>query len=294
MRGISALHASHDSHLTLQSGRQRKIRCIWSEGADGCQNCEARGRTCISQVYATGSSDPVKLTSRERIAHLESTVDHLWASLREVEGRVGIDSLGERVQRDETQGGPDAGDGDGDESSDSGATEMSPPNPPAHLRQLFDSGLLGSPHAEYIASRGDKGFHSTSSLNRARKALQQLLPSKEDVAVTEKHVETWMALLRTLFPSSSIFGTGSSMLAQYDHMRDAAADPVGLGNYLLSLAMTVQYLPAVDLRRVSRSISDGPQFVSRVSDTVEQTIILNDFLFGTLEGLEMGLTFLRL
>src|ERR1700742_2826005 len=78
--------------LTVITGRQRKIRCTWSnEKAKSCQNCEARGRLCVPQIFGTSVSDTVKLTAGQRLRYLENNIENLWTSVRNLESKTGID-----------------------------------------------------------------------------------------------------------------------------------------------------------------------------------------------------------
>ena len=280
-------------------GRHRKIRCAWaSEGAETCESCLARGRTCELQVHMMPTADSVTATSRGRIGHLESDVSSLWTAVHNLEARLGYVSS-ETITPPQPPSHTEIADGrhdkpsdDDDSDSDSNASDLTPTSPPTHLLQLFDNGLLGS--SGYGSSVNPS--HHASSLHKAHgiSALRGLMPSREDMLTITAHASSWLSLYNAIFPMINFTKTSDEMLSQYDKLQDPKADPVSIAALLLSVAITVQQAPDDTTGRAAESIRDASSFVKDVSDSVERIVILDDALAGSLEGIETTLLFLRL
>lgn len=110
----------------------------------------------------------------------------------------------------------------------------------------------------------------------------------------EPHILLWINMLKHIFPSSLIFGTGMDMAAHYDEMVTRDVHPTKLANYLLPIAICVLHVPPETIRREMSSIRDPTIYVKQVSDAVERAVFNDDAMLGTLEGLEVGLMYLRL
>lgn len=240
------------------------------------------------------TSDTVAVTSRARIGHLESDVSGLWTAVRNLEAKLGCVPT-EAVSRPqlpsptEVEGGPD--DKQSPDDSDSNTSDLSPSNPPSHLLQLFDNGLLGSyGDGSATPSRHAIGLHKRPG----RSALRRLMPSRGDMLTVTAHASSWLALHNTLFPMANLTKTADEMLSQYDKLQDPDADPVAIAALLLSVAITVQQAPDDTAGRAAESIRDASSFIKDISDTVERIVISDDALAGSLEGIETTLLFLKL
>lgn len=281
--------------LTCCTGRHRKVRCVWpSDGPETCESCLARGRTCELQVHMIPTSEAIEGTSRARLGHLESDVAGLWAAVRNLEAKLGCVSTEaapplQSPSQTENAGGPDNKSNDDD--SDSTASGSSLTNPPTHLLQLFDNGLLGSD--------GDGSafpLRHAPSMHKAHRssALRALLPSREDMLTITASASSWLSLYNALFPTINMIKTSDEMLSQYDKLQAPNADPVAIAALLLSIALTVQQAPEETAGRAAGSIRDASSFVKDVSDRIECIVISDDTLAGTLEGMETTLLFIRL
>lgn len=83
------------------------------------------------------------------------------------------------------------------------------------------------------------------------------------------------------------------MLAKYESVQDVQAHPCAVAVCLLAIAITVQQTPASVAPKL-KGIKDLQAFPREVSAVVEQTIVADNALGGTVEGLEATLLFLRL
>ncbi|QIW99895.1 hypothetical protein AMS68_005413 [Peltaster fructicola] len=272
--------------------RQRKIKCIWSETAPGqppaevCNNCEARGRPCVSQVYSSATTDAIRLTSRERIGKLEGMIQNLQASIQRLESRLSLEPLDEAPYSDVQPAASR------DEYSESEASDCSPVHAPAHLQQLFDNGLLGTPKPDPMSSPGKAS--SPGSFKAARRALQDLLPPKSDIAIMQKYVGIWVVMMQSVFPTSFVGESSLDMISRYEAMQSDDAHPTTLANYLCPLAITVLHVPENAVRDELKGLKDGQRYVRKVSDAIEQYIFGEDHMIASLAGLEMAIMFLRL
>jgi hypothetical protein len=175
--------------------------------------------------------------------------------------------------------------------------ELSASHQPTHLRQLFDNGLLGSQAADAVWE--DNGHRSARPatemyLTIARRQLQRLLPSREDVSAIAGFTFPWMSIYVAMFPRIRMQTTAEEMIGQYDELRSPTANPMSLANLLISLALTIRQIPANDVRSLSLGLRSVPRFVEEVSETVDRTIASNDMLAATLDGIETSLLFTRL
>lgn len=240
------------------------------------------------------TSDAVTLTSRARIQHLESDVSSLWTVVRNLETKLGCVPT-EAATRPQPQPQMENARGPqdklSDDDADSHASDLSPTNPPTHLLQLFDNGLLGSDgNASATPSRHAASLHKAQGSS----ALRGLMPSRENMLTITAHASSWLSLYFALFPVINLPRTSDEMLSQYDKLQDPNADPVAVAALLLSVAITVQQAPDDNADRAATSIKDASSFIKDVSDCVERIVVSDDALAGTLEGIETTLLFLRL
>jgi hypothetical protein len=245
----------------------------------------------------TPTSVTVGLASRARIARLEQDVSSLWTALHAVDAKFDCVPIGPSplpLALPQTQASNSSTTYDGRPavaSSDSDSSDLSPTNPPTHLLQLFDNGLLGThPDASNITPRHATASHKVHGVS----ALRELLPSREDMLTITAHAASWLSLYNSLFPMTSVTRSGDAMLSQYDSLNDPDAYPIAVSALLLAIALTVQVVPNEIFAGAVTSIKDAPSFIKNVSDTVERVVVLDDALAGTLDGIEATLLFLRL
>ena len=238
------------------------------------------------QVHVGRNSETTGITSRDRIRHLEDNVASLWSVVRELRSERGL-ANSEAPTHDGAQARQSAAD------SDSEASEMSPMNPPAHLQQLFDNEFLDSHGNDTMSSDIGSDKVSTAQLARARGRLQALMPPKEDVQAIFTPAAMWISLYNALFPAISMFTNAGELLARYESLQEPDANPVQIASLLISVAITVvQKPPEMTSRLVG--IKDTALYVRKVTTAVEEVLVSNDALAGTLEGIETTLLYIRL
>ncbi|KAK3710984.1 hypothetical protein LTR37_010005 [Vermiconidia calcicola] len=267
--------------------RRRKLRCIFEdESKHICRNCEARGRECVLQVLAGRNGESTGVTSRDRIGHLEQSVSSLWTVVRELRKEVGH-SPNEGAQSDEVPVEQSTADGESEVS------DNEPMNPPPHLQQLFDNEFLDSRGVDGLSSEASTDKASDAAIARARRRLQALLPSEDDLRAISEPAVRWMHLYNSMFPTMTSCTSGDEMLAQHHAMQDAAANPMNIAALLISIAITLVQRPSDALPRLS-GIKDSTKYVRQLSEAVEETIVHNDDLAGTITGIETTLLYIRL
>ena len=241
------------------------------------------------QVHAGRSSDSASFTSRDRIRQLEDNVSSLWAAVGELRGEASHDSVETAPQSNGSQSGM--------QTADSGSEmgDVSPSNPPSHLQQLFDNSFVDSRGNDDASPDIGSDKASSAFTVRARRRLQALMPTKNDVREISKLTGTWMFMYSSLFPAVSMPTSGSEMLSKYDALQHPDAHPVSIASLLLSVALTLQQQSnkASSPDNVT-GITDSSVFIRQVSDCVEEVLVNNDMLAGTFEGIEVTLLFVRL
>ena len=198
--------------------------------------------------------------------------------------------------RDLTEDGAD--DCMGTAESEFDGFELSASHQPTHLRQLFDNDLLGSQDRDDTTWE-ERDYRNARPavemyLTIARRQLQRLLPSREDVSAIAGFTFSWMSTYTAMFPRIRMQTTAEEMLAQYDELCSPNANPMSLANLLVSLALTIRQIPAEEVRTLAPGLRNVTRFVDEVSETVDRTIASNDTLAATLDGIETSLLFTRL
>lgn len=277
------------------TGRRRKVRCIRKpEDADTCRNCVDRGLKCVAQVFSSRPLQTPRLPSRQRVAHLESEVAVLRKAVREIQSKLGVQTL----DTPENLPVPSAASPGEDESDeDSNVSDVVETESPAHLRSLFQNHWLSADIGRSNEQLQDRRTKASSNLlQTAKETLQKLIPPKEEVMVMARTASTWIDLVYAVLPQPFAVTSHQELLEAYDQMRKEDVDTLDLAAWLLDLAVTAQQEPQVlespttEFKRIS-TISD---FSRAVSEAVESTLLSHDRLLGSTKGLGMAIHFLRL
>jgi hypothetical protein len=241
----------------------------------------------------------VRVTTRARLVNLEQNQSSIWAAIRDLQAQNGIATSDEWHPSHEEHSrrqsivshfnGVDHVDDDTDASED-----LSPPNAPAHLLQLFDNSLLDTDGHDLGHGVSAPPNHQTSPQKvQACAALRALIPSRADMATIATYASSWLPLYASFFPAVDIKATLNAMLALHNEVQHND-DTIALATLLMYAAMTVQHAPTTASFPTSESMQNLSTFVKNVSDTVERIVIADDALAGTIEGIEAALLFIRL
>lgn len=130
-------------------------------------------------------------------------------------------------------------------------------------------------------------------LDTARQALQKLIPSKGEVSHLARSASRWLGLLNTLLPQPFSVKSQQEMLESYDEMHKPDVDVISLASWLLTIAITTQQTPH-EQDSAAKGYQSLSNFPRAVCDIVESTIISDDRLICTIQGLGMALHFVRL
>jgi ABC-type antimicrobial peptide transport system permease subunit len=96
-----------------------------------------------------------------------------------------------------------------------------------------------------------------------------------------------------MFPVVNVIMTPEAMLALHDELQ-SRDDRMALASLLLYIAITVHHAPATASFPSSENMRILPAFVQDVSNAVERTVIADDVLAKSIQGIEVALLFLRL
>lgn len=268
------------------------MRCIREpRDAQICQRCQGRGSDCIVQTYSSRRPRSPRLASRHRISQLESQVSSLSKAVRNIESKLGYQpsqiSTGTPVQSAPTLGSDDS---DGDSTNSDVLSEHAP----SHLRSLFQNDWLSvdaPQQGEQTQER--KGKVSSHLEHIARQALQELIPSKDEVSDIAKYASTWIVLLHSLLPQPYSVHSEQDILEAYDDMRKPDVDPMILASWLLAIALTGQQIPVYNSNSATQ-LKRGQRFPKELSDVIENTILPHDKMLCSIQGLGMALHFFRM
>ncbi|KAI9036663.1 fungal specific transcription factor domain-containing protein [Aspergillus affinis] len=232
-----------------------------------------------------------RLPSRYRIAQLESKVANLTKFVHDAEIKSGDRSTS--LTELATEPTVDSDDLDRDSiGSDFDAIDQ-----PVHLRSLFQNDWLSVNPQRHNGHSHDRRMKVFAHLHdRARRALQRLIPPKADVLTIANSASQWLPLVYSLFPQPGAIKSQQELGECFEDMNRPDTDPISLASWLLTVALTGQQIQGEDNDRKSQlqKSHEWSKFCRAVSDTVETTIIPHDRLVSTISGLSMAMHFFRL
>ncbi|KAG9231785.1 putative Zn(II)2Cys6 transcription factor [Amylocarpus encephaloides] len=274
--------------------RRRKVRCIRvPDDAEICRRCEERSTACVAQLYSTQSLQKNRFSSRQRIAELEAKVDNLNNVVRNIELKLGYQPspVFERTIA------PPPPSGHGSELSDDNSSilDVLDTEGPSQLHSLFQNDWLSVDTTQQ--AKQDRNARTTATLlDGARAVLQKLIPAKDDILEIPRYASRWLGLISTLLPQPFSLTTHEEMLQGYDEMHSAEVDVIRLASWLLIVSITAQQLPReygsqASMLNGNQRFSDFPK---AVVNAIESTLMSQDRLICTDQGLGMALQFFRL
>lgn len=256
-------------------GRKQKVRCIWpSADAKTCQRCISRRKNCVAQTPSTVKSSPRQLTSRERTIRLEEQVARLEAAVRS----AATEPLSD----------------DSEPESLASAVVTSPP--PAHLQSLFENHMLKvNDHSPEETSK-HKSITTIRRMDRARKALQRLIPPEEDIIFISGFISNWVSLFSNIFPTLASKVTMDQIVAQFAEMKNPDQDVASLAWWLLSIALSALQTPPQLLQgRSQLNSSDSVRhFAESLRHVMEKNFLSQEGLVGSVSGLQASFIFVQL
>jgi DNA-binding transcriptional ArsR family regulator len=249
----------------------------------------------MPQRSRTPGPEVVRVTTRARLAHIERNQSSIWAAIRQLQAQNDIvtsdqwlPSQEENTERQSVASHLDRADNMDDDTNTS--EDLSPPNAPAHLIQLFENGLIDSDERGMPAQSNSS---TTPQDMQACATLRALCPSRADMTIIAAHASSWLPLYTSMFPVVNVIMTPEAMLALHDELQ-SRDDRMALASLLLYIAITVHHAPATASFPSSENMRILPAFVQDVSNAVERTVIADDVLAKSIQGIEVALLFLRL
>ncbi|KAF3483209.1 putative C6 finger domain protein [Arthroderma uncinatum] len=270
--------------------RRRKIRCTYAAARPGiCNECHARGSSCIDQEHAPMRAEAAKLrvgdqsySLRERVAALEHTVSKMVRRMDESDNGISneraswpyMGSPTESVDRDTKALGacpqetvPET------IPARSNSTDLGRTGPDAApLLTLFDNHIFTrdekNPDAEASKSADPVAIKS----KRVALALRELLPSpvqlKKLLGSTAMVWNIWRARFPEIFKP------------------EALENPADVGKILFSIVMTIdQDSTNFDLQSLKIPMSRD-KYVEQCLAAIEKYILDDDDIASSLSGIE--------
>ncbi|CVL08485.1 related to C6 finger domain protein [Fusarium mangiferae] len=272
--------------------RRRKVRCVRiPEDSPTCRQCVERNTSCLAQTSSGRTRQLHRLPSGYRLTRLESQVNRLTKNINDIQVKLGGEPILQLEQELDQSLVSDGSDAESTSSAGFIAEESS------QLHSLFHNDILSfdiSQKHEHILERRTRA--SASLRERARPALQRLIPSKEETANMLVITFDWLQMLASLLPQPSSPESHHALLARYDEMCQPDVDAVDLASWLLAVAITAQQIPQERNGSESPSLDSKKRmaFSRAVSEAVESLVLSHDRLVGTIPGLGLGLHFVRL
>lgn len=277
---------------SFKLGRRRKVRCERSsESSPACRQCEVRGVACIAQTSSQRPSRTPRLSSRHRIAQLESQVSQLTRIVNGIESKLGAKPSQLLTPDEDENSGHDDSDGE------SSASEVLVAEQGSHMRSLFQNDWLSvdtNRHEEQLQER--RGKVLAHLLDMARPRLQKMIPSKDEVCDISRVTYDWLATMHFMLPQPFALRSQSEVLDLYDSMCRPDVDVFSLASWLLTVAITAQQIPQgpMDPEDRFRRHQARVELSQDITSTVESAILSHDRLLGTAQGLGLAIHYIRL
>lgn len=276
----------------IEVGRRRKTRCIRSfDNARTCRRCEEQDLECIAQTHTSGSTEAQRMSSRHRVAQLESRVLSLTETVREMQRSLDCrPPLSEdpgliRAFEDNSSGGSPS------------LSEQSIVEQPVHLRLLFENkslSMIGLSESQTVQNLQTSNF--AFLLASAKDSLQRLIPSMDEIYDLTNSASEWLITLHSFFPLPSGAKCQEEVTACYDDMHSPSVDTARLASWLLTVALIAEQLPPEP--KSMETLNDDRRRQNRlsraISDTVESKFLAHDTLMGSIQGLSISMQVIRL
>ncbi|KAL2039380.1 hypothetical protein N7G274_008048 [Stereocaulon virgatum] len=270
--------------------RRRKKSCIaHAANPNICAECYARGTLCREQepsrVYMSPPRDS-RQSLQQRVTELENTLQSITRTLGHAESTLQPEQNANKVLKqlrsDILLPTP----------STSGLTSPAGGLERAPIFSLFNNAILSrrqddgnsivmpTPSTD-SASEADPAV--ATKTERSRQALMALFPTPQRLETILNAANPWWAQWQHLFPE--ILGVGPSVTFK-DFIQGAksSGNLLQLGKALLCLSISLKETP-VGNRTVS-DMSTAEELITRYVTAVDELVLSNDELAGTLDGIE--------
>lgn len=268
--------------------RRRKIRCTFEEGRPVvCNECYARGSTCIDQEHGDVQSFNPSATGeqayslRERVTQLEGMVKEVLNRLPENNGGTGNSMRG---SVGETQAAAEV-------LKNLRTSALVPPvesalKTPGGLQEnapvlsLFDNAVLSTHRDDPVQA----SFPQNGKSKALVKALTSLLPSPTDLETLLDASADWWTIWRKMFPE--ICDPACKTLKESVSHSLRSESPAEVAKMLLCLAISIDQIPqAFDLSTLKLALPPR-ELMERYINTVDKLITSDDEIASTVDGIE--------
>ncbi|KIW12122.1 hypothetical protein PV08_09396 [Exophiala spinifera] len=273
--------------------RRRKIKCNFEPGRPAvCNECYARGSTCIDQEhgdihsYSQPNVEQSNYSLRERVSQLEDLVkqvlnrlpekgEHHSASQSHSDAdKSHVDAQAAEVLKS-LKGSLRQVDSDLEESilMPGGVRDGAP------ALSLFDNAVLERKDSEPVVSR--EKYNKNKALLAA---FHKLLPSPDDLEIILESSHEWWTIWRKMFPEISDSRCETVKESVSHSLR--SDQPAELAKIMLCIAIGIHQLPvSFDWSRLKLK-EDPAALMERYIATVNKLITSDDEIAATIDGIE--------
>ncbi|KAK5941117.1 hypothetical protein PMZ80_006394 [Knufia obscura] len=305
--GGSADHAQGPARKKMRKGtksciecRRRKIKCTFELGRSSiCNECFARGSTCIDQEHADTASfavppstsqqkDEQNAVLKDRVTYLEDLVKQVLERLPEKNGTASAPSP--KRTEDHISLHADAQAAEVLKSlrspvrsqtsiEDTIVLPGSTHSTSAPALSLFDNAVITRKEVPVTISRAQ--YNKSKSLIAA---LLHLLPTPDDLELILENSQEWWAIWRTMFPNITDKRCITIKESVSHSLR--SEKPAEIAKIMLCIALSINQLPH-DFNWDRVSLEENPaDLMERYISTVDRLIISDDEIAATIDGLE--------
>lgn len=305
--------------------RRRKIKCTFEPGRPSiCNECFARGSTCIDQEHgdissftnhssSAASKDEQNSALKERVTYLEDLVKQVLDRLPNKNGGADSPSEQSRTENSSLQADTQAGELLCDACYEPSGLPLSRPDTdkvytaevlkslrsPVRAQTVEDSilipGTLNPASApalslfdnEVITRKEVPVVMTRAQYNKSKSliaALLQLLPTPDDLETILEHSQEWWTIWRTMFPHITDKRCVTIKESVSHSLR--SEKPAEIAKIMLCIALSINQLPQdFDWKRISMK-ENRADLMERYITTVEKLITSDDEIAATIDGLE--------
>ncbi|KAI1621774.1 hypothetical protein EDD37DRAFT_495216 [Exophiala viscosa] len=274
--------------------RRRKIKCNFEPGRPAiCNECHARGSTCIDQehgdvqTYTNPSTEQSNYSLRERVSQLEDLVKQVLHRLPEKQGESTF-THADADQVDRNQVDAQAAGVLKSLKSSLRQAEVNAQESillPGGIRNsapaltLFDNAVLTRQDSQPVVSR--EQYNKNKALLTA---LNKLLPSPHDLEIILESSHEWWTIWRKMFPE--ITDSRCETIKESVSHSLRSEKPAELAKIMLCIAIGIHQLPLeFDWSKLYIKESPG-ELMERYIATVNRLITSDDEIAATVDGLE--------
>ena len=269
--------------------RRRKIKCTFEPGRTAiCNECYARGSTCIDQEhgdiqsYTQQTAEQSSYSLRERVTQLEGLV-------KQVLGRSDGVPPGTTIDEALTGSQVDAQAAEVLKNLKTTASRTIQAEEsdylPGGIRDdapaltLFDNDVITRKESQPAMSRAQ--YNKSKTLIAA---LTKLLPSPHDLEIILEYSHEWWTIWRKMFPEITDKRCETMKESVSHSLR--SEKPAEIAKIMLCIAISMHQIPeAFDWSRLHLKESRS-ELIERYISTVNKLIVNDDEIAATLDGIE--------